>query len=165
VFSSDLSAVSNQLPISVEYPKDPAQLQYTQELLYKRIASAVNTKEGGLYFPIEVSTFQQYFTPGNPQKLRGVYRTVVDFGALPNAVPKSVPHNIPFDSEYTATRIYACATDPVTLTYIPIPWASTAATSNNISIQVTGTTVDISTGIDRSNFTRCTVVIEYTKNL
>lgn len=161
--SSDQPLVANQLPISVDFPQDPQEFINTISLLYKRIANSVNTKEGALYLPQELATFQQYFTPNDPQKLRNVYRKVIDFGALPNTAVKLVAHGIAFNSEFTTTRIYGSATDPVNLVYVPLPFADPTA-ANSISLFAGGTDVVVQTGANRSNFTRCTVVIEYVKN-
>jgi hypothetical protein len=166
-FSSDAPLVSNQLPISFEIPKDPKNLVEVLELLYKRIADAVNRKEGSLYQRQEVATFQQYYpfsvTDGT-FRFRPIYRRTVDFGMLPNAGTKSVAHGIAFTSQFTTTRIYGSATDPTNLTYIPLPYASPTL-ANNIELNVDGTNVNVITGVNRENFTRCSIVIEYSKFL
>jgi hypothetical protein len=164
MFSSDPALVSNQLPISLDFPKDPEEYSVFVQALLKRIANAVNTKEGALYVPQEVASFQQYFTAGNSQKFRNVYRKVVDFSALPNTGVKTVPHGIAFNSDFSTTRIYGSATDPVNLEYLPLPYADPDPTKC-ISLFVNGANVVIQTGSNRNSFTRCTVVIEYTKNL
>lgn len=164
MFSSDQPLLANALPISIDFHEEDDLIENIS-LLYKRIANSVNTKEGALYVPLETATFQQYFTPGEPQRFRPTYRKVIDFGPLPAAGVKSVAHGIAFNSECTMTCMYACATDPVALAYINIPFVSTVAINFQISMQVTATTVDIAVGSNRSNFTRCTVVLEYIKNL
>lgn len=163
MFSSDQPLVANQLPISVDFPSDQQEFLNTISLLYKRIANAVNTKEGALYLPQELATFQLYFTANDPQRLRNVYRKTIDFGVLPNATTKPMPHGIAFDSNFSTTRIYGSATDPVNLVYFPLPYASPVLL-NNIALRVDGPNVIIETGINRTNFTRCTVVLEYVKN-
>lgn len=163
-FSSDEPLVSNQLRLSVDFPEvsTPEFIPILDDM-YKRIADAVNTKEGALYIPIEDATFQLYFS-ADPQRLRNVYRKTIDFGALPNTATKSVPHGIAFTTEFTTTRIYGSATDPVNLSYLPLPYASPTP-ANNIELNVDGTNVNITTGSDRTLYTRTTVVIEYLKNL
>ena len=164
-YSSDQALQSNQLVVSYVYPKyDSPEFEDGLNNTYKKIADAVNTKEGALYIPTEQATFQLYFTPGDPQKNRPTYRMVVDFGALPNAGAKTVAHGILFDSQFTTTRIYASATDPTGLFYIPLPYASPTL-ADNIELSLDGTNVIITTGSDRTNFTRCTVVIEFLKSL
>lgn len=162
-FTSDMPFQTNQLPISIEFPTDPKLLQVTNTETYKRTANAVNTKASGLYLPQETASFQQYFTASNPMQNRDVYRKVIDFGALPNAGVKTVAHGIAFDTSSTLTHLYAAATDPVNLLYIPIPYASPTL-ANNIELSLDSTNVIITTGIDRSAFTICYVVIEWLKN-
>jgi len=162
-FTSDNPLQTNQLPISVEYPQDPKLLQVVNTETYKRTANAVNTKASGLYLPQEIASFQQYFTSGNPMQNRDVYRKVIDFGALPNAGVQTVAHGITFDANSTLTHLYAAATDPVNLLYIPIPYASPTL-ANNIEISLDATNVIITTGSNRSAFTICYVVIEWLKN-
>lgn len=123
----------------------------------------MNSKESGLYIPLESATFISYFTANNSQKFRNVYRKVIDFGSLPNSSSKSVAHGINFTSEFTMTRMYATATDPNNRVYIPIPYASPVSV-DSIGIYSDSTNVNIFTGTARSNFTRCYVVLEYVKN-
>ena len=169
LFSSDQALISNALPISVDFEDSEEELIPTISLLYKRIANSVNGKESALYMPVESSTFQQYFTPGNPQKFKNVYRKVIDFGALPNAGSKSVAHGITFDSNCTMTRIYGAATDPTSVdpdfTFIPLPYADPRALNFQAALSAGRTNVRVITGVNFSNFTRCTIVLEYTKNL
>ncbi len=132
------------------------------------IATIVNLKDTGYYTTQEFVNGQLYFP--NPDlnsstptaaTYRQVFRTTVNFGALPNAGTKSVPHNIQFTAGFSCTRIYATASDPVGLTYIPIPFADPAVSS--ISLSVDATNVNISTGDDKTNYTICYVVVEYIK--
>lgn len=161
-FSSDPALQANQLPISVQLPYEMEKFIPIMELLYKRIADAVNTKEGNLYNLIETAAFIQYFTENTPNVFRPVYRMTINFGALPNAGTKSVAHNIPFTSAFTTTRIYGSATDPMGLTYIPLPYASPTDASN-IELYVDAVNVNVITGSNRSNYTISYIVIEYTK--
>jgi len=162
-FSSDIPLQSNQLPISVDLPPEPEQLRTVLTDNYKRIANIMNTKEGSLYLTQELASYIQYFTPTEPFKNRNGYRKLVDFGALPNAGVKTVAHGITFNSESSLTRLYAAATDPVNLLYIPLPYASPTL-NRNIEISLDATNVIITTGINWSAFTRCYVVIEWLKN-
>lgn len=127
-----------------------------------------NVKDSGMYVDSEFVTSCQYFT--NPAlssataqspALRPVFRTVVNFGALPNAGTKSVAHNIAPTASFSFTRIYGCATTPST-SYIPLPYASTTLI-NNIELNADAVNVNITTGINRSAYTITYVVIEYIK--
>lgn len=163
-YSSDAALLSNQQSISLEVPKtDDPQFVNIMSLYLKRMADSLNTKEGALYLLDELATFQQYYTSGNPLVTRNVYRTTVNFGALPNTTTKSVAHGISFNTAFSTTRIYASATDPVGLVYLPIPYSS-ATLANNIELYVDSTNVNIITAADYSAYTICSVVIEYVKN-
>lgn len=164
MFSSDQPLISNSLPISFDLEDSGEDLVPIISLIYKRIANSVNGKESALYTLVESSTFQQYFTPNNPQKFRNVYRKVIDFGALPNAATKDVSHGIVFDTNSTMTRIYGASTDPTGVQFIPLPFAYPIA-ANNVAMFCTSTVIRVITGINYSNFTRTTIVVEYTKNL
>lgn len=172
-YSSDQPLLSNQLEISQDFPRDIEKYSETMvnlDLTYKKIANVVNTKIGGLYQPMELATFEQYPLrstispfPYLPNQFVNIYRKTIDFGALPNAGLKSVPHGINFTTACKGTRIYGCATDPVNLLYIPLPFASPTL-NKNIQLDIDGMNVNITTAIDYSAFTLCNVVIEFSKN-
>jgi hypothetical protein len=133
------------------------------------IALALNLKDTGYYIRQEFVNGQQYFpNPANNSStataasMRQVFRTTVNFGALPNNATKSVAHNIPITAGFSFTRIYATASDTTGLTYIPIPFVDTAG--NNIELYVDATNVNIITTSNRTNYNICYVVIEYIKN-
>lgn len=142
-----------------------------------RMAIAINLKESGYYNNANtdfVDGNQWFPNPAVSSSLastafRPEYRTVVNFGALPNGpmgpLTKSIPHNLPVNASYTWTRIYATATDPVGLTGIPIPFASPTLT-DAIAITVDALNVNITVDVtkDYSNYTICLVVLEYLKN-
>lgn len=156
-FSSDKSALQSQLPLSIELPEDQKEFRYEFNNLYQKIASSLNSKEGGLYVPEEKTTGQQYFDSSNPQKNKNVYRMVVDFGALPNTTSKSVAHNIVgWNDQFRLTRAYGAATDPNGLEALPIP-------NDGILLIINSTNVTVTTTSDRSAFTETTITIEYTK--
>lgn len=160
-FSSDPALLANQLPISVEFPKDFDRFLPILDLLYKRIANTVNTKEGGLYSKTEVAAFMQYFT-STPNEFRPVYRKVIEFGALPNAGIKQVAHGLAVTNTYRWVRIYGAATDPVALTGISLD-RSSPTLNENIKVDVDATNVTITTAINYSAYTSSQVVLEYTK--
>ena len=81
-FTSDPGLQANQLPISVDVPKDWDKFQEFIELWIKRNTNAVNTKEGGLYSLSEIFSFKQYFTINNPNVFRNVYRKTFDMVSL-----------------------------------------------------------------------------------
>lgn len=160
-YSSDNPQITNQLETTVDFEGSERLFKDTLTNAYRKVATSVNAKTGGLYQPQEISNSEQYFTPNNPQKLRNVYRMTVDFGGLPNNTTKSVSHGINFTSEFTLTKAYGASTDADSLLYIPLPYAS--ATGANIELLITASQVTIITNSNRSNFIITYVVIEYCK--
>jgi len=96
--SSFTGSESNFLPESYIFPEDNDE-EYDVKLrqYLNNIASAVNTKDSGLYTDEEVITGQQFIptystdTGGNVN-YRNVFRKVIDFGSLPNTGSKLVPY-------------------------------------------------------------------------
>jgi hypothetical protein len=139
------------------------------------IALSVNIRDAGYYDTQEFVNGQLFFpdktlssTSSTTPEFRQVFRTVVNFGALPNTATKSVAHGIDINTitdnnVYTFTRIYGCASDLTGYTYLPIPYASATA-ANIIELSVTSTNVVITTGTNRANYTVCYVILEYLKN-
>jgi len=77
-YSSNQPLFSNQLPISIEWPKD--QNRFLEELdnTYKRIADAVNTKVGSYFLLQELASFKRQYTLNNSFSFRSVYRYTYD---------------------------------------------------------------------------------------
>jgi hypothetical protein len=156
-FSSNIPSLQNQLPLSIELPKDPNELRDELNDVYQTIASAVNNKIGGLYVPQEKINSEQYFDLTNIQRFKSVYRMVVVFGALPNTAAKSVAHNISgWNSNFRLTMAYGAATDPIGLQALPIP-------NDGILLSVDATNVTVTTTSNLSAYTDTTIVVEYTK--
>lgn len=131
----------------------------TKDAAYYQLSEFVN---GQLYFPNPALLLQP--NPAQTPTERQVYRTVVDFGALPNATTKSVAHGIStIDATWSFTRIYGCASNQTSLTYIPIPYVSTSALNQNIELNADATNVNITSGIDRTSYNVTYVVLEYIK--
>jgi hypothetical protein len=131
------------------------------------MSTVLNTKDTGYYNLSQYSCGQLFFpnpaansTNTNAKNFRQVLRKVINFGTLPNAAVATVAHGITTTAFTQFTRIYACATDPADMEYLPIPYASSTA-ANNIELSVDNTNVTITTGSDRTAFTKCVVVLEY----
>lgn len=138
---------------------------------------SLNIRDAGYYVQTEFVNGQLYFadptlnslTPQQPI-FRQVYRTTINFGALPNAGTKQVPHNIdspstpiPAGSAITFTRIYGSSTDPIAQSYIPLPYASTVL-ANNIELFVDNEFVNVTTAVNYSAYTFTYIVVEYIKS-
>lgn len=160
-FSSDNPLVSNQVS-DTDFPDEWDEFQDVFSREWAKIIDVINSKEGALYTEAEVSTFQRYFDATDPQSTRNVYRRTINFGALPNATSKAVVHGVTLTSTARMTRIYGAATNPSTLEYIPLPFASTTL-NDNIILEANQQQVIITTAADYSDYKETTVVIEYTK--
>jgi hypothetical protein len=168
--------------VPTTYIWDPSQIQEIEgisnslkEFLIRQyqninsIALVLNSKDSAIYDTNEFVNGQIFFpdpalsssTTTVPQ-FRSVFRTVVNFGALPNAGLKSVAHDIPVNSAFTFTRIYGVASDTTGLTYLPLPFVDSAGI-NNIQLDVDATDVNITTTSDRTNYNVTYVVLEYLK--
>lgn len=91
-----------------------------------------------------------------------IYRKVVDFGALPNATIKGATFdNINAD---TFVKIEGIAMMTNNGSAITIPFADTSAATQSIAIFVNSTSISINTGsVNRSDYTKCYITLEYTK--
>lgn len=87
-FSSDTPLQSNQLEISIDFPRpDTEDFNNMLSLSYKRIVDSVNYKEGSLYTLKEIANFQRFFPNTNVSSdgtfnFRNGYRTTFDFVKL-----------------------------------------------------------------------------------
>lgn len=146
-----------------------------KELLVKlyqnvnQIALVLNIADKGIYPLSEFVNGQIWFpNPSNTSSTtitavnRQVFRTVINFGALPNIGTKSVPHNINPNSAFTFTRIYGCSTQPNT-SYIPLPYSSAADVAHNIELNADATDVNVITGADYHLYTITYIILEYIK--
>lgn len=134
------------------------------------ISLALNLKDTGYYTLQEFLNSQAFFpnpslttTTDSQPVYRQVFRTVVNFGTLPNAGTTTVAHNINVTSGYSFTRIYGAATNTARTSFIPLPFASPTL-NENIKLEVTNTDVSITTGIDRTAYTVTYVILEYIKS-
>lgn len=156
-FSSDQPFVSNQLPISIDYPKpDTPEFLNVLSLDRKRISDAVNTKEGALYLLDEIASFKQYFTQGNPQQNRNAYRKTFDLvnlngGNIGAGATVTTPHNISGIS--SAVLIYASCTT-ITSEFFTVVYPDIFLDATNINF----------TNPSAAILTQCYVVAEYLKN-
>lgn len=136
------------------------------------IALALNLKDTGMYNTSQFVNSQVFFpnpalnsSTAQTPEFRQVYRTVVNFGALPNAGTKTVPHNITCTTLTSFTRIYATASKPtVAFEYLPIPYSSATAVADNIELFVDATNVNIVTATNYSAYTITYVILEYLQN-
>jgi hypothetical protein len=130
------------------------------------IALATNLKETGYFLTQEFVTGSLYFNVNNDfNNTRPVYRTVVNFGALPSTGTKTVAHGIPnVTNTFSVVRIYGAATNPTSVDFIPIPYPSATSVTDQLELSADATNVYITTGgTDYSAYTTTYVIIEYIK--
>lgn len=130
------------------------------------ISIALNLKDSGYYFLKEFLNSQVFFPNPNvkfgQQNTRNVFRTVVNFGALPNTTSKTIHHGIDVSNGFSFTRMYGAASNQITMQYISLPYASSTL-ANNIQLDVDATYVTITTAADYSAYTITYVILEYIK--
>lgn len=157
---------NNLLPTTYIIPENVSEKDLVIGQYLNNIATATNTKDSGIYDAVETITGQSFLPTFSTQTganatYRTVFRLVIDFGALPNATTKSVAHGLTLGSTWSVTKLYGAATDPST-SFIPLPYASTTL-ANNIELNMDATNVNVTTGIDRTGYTRCFIIVEYIK--
>ncbi len=140
-------------------------------LILNKMALALNNKVTGIYTQTQFVTGKTWYpdpalssaTSKIPVQ-RMIFGIVVPFGALPDTATKTVAHGITFPAAntYQGVQIYACATDQTGVVQIPIPYASPVLV-NNIELFIDGTNVSITTGSDRTAFTKTDVYFEFIK--
>lgn len=163
--SSDQPLLSNQLPESLDFTFDNDPIQ-SMGLYLKRTANILNTKQGGIYLPIENANFNQFFTPNEPFVLRNGYRKLFDMvalngGPLAPGANYSFPHGIMGITMFT--RIYGTATNSDTpVSYLPLPYVPDAP-NRGITIWFDPTDVNISIGSTQTALTQCYIIGEYLK--
>jgi len=130
---------------------------------------ALNDKTGGYYTLNQFVTGNTYFpdTVGTgvavgliQSEYRPSTRIVINFGALPNAGTKSVPHGITVTADTSWVLIMGTATDPIGLTGIPIPYASSVA-ADIVELYVDATNVNVTTNGNLTNYTTTLIVLEF----
>lgn len=157
------------VPLDYIIPSDVGQKDVVLRQYFNNIASALNYREIGTY-PEELTITGKQWIPlfsnvsTQSANYRPVFRMTVDTGALANAGTTSTAHGITFTSNDSATMIYGAATDPAGLNYLPLPFASPTL-ANNISVTIDSTNVNITTGSNRTAFTRSFVVVEFIRQV
>lgn len=137
----------------------------------KKISNAVNIREIGWFLDQELLSGKAFIPGindasdgGTNQQFRTVLRKVVDCGALPNTGTKTVPHGITIDANFTLIDLYGAATDPTNLISFSLD-RSAPTLAQQVSIFLDANNINITTGSNRSSFTRSFIVIEYIQEL
>lgn len=162
-FTSDPALQVNQLPQSIDFPKDQDKFLEVLTNTYKRIADNVNGKEGGQFSFVEQFNSQQIFSK-TPNIFRNVYRKCFDMvmqngGPILNGATVSMPHNI--NGIVAPTHIYGSATNSDSpISYVPLPYVTTTG-SDQIQIYATATNVVLINA--STTLTQAYIYLEYVK--
>lgn len=158
------NAQSAFLSTSTVWPEDPSQLSYTLTFRDSQLANAVNIRDISLYDLVEVINGQQFFDTTSQQKKRIAFRKVFNIGAVGSGATVDTPTGI--TGVTTFTRIYGVG-QVSTTQWRPIPYVSTAAVNQQVSIEVLDIAgvqnIEIVSGAAATAFTNVIVVLEYLK--
>lgn len=160
--SGPINSLGLFLPTNVTFSEDQQQFLIQITNVYSQIARFINLREVSLYNLQEAQTGQQWFS-SNVQQNKGGYRTVINFGALPNNSTKSVPHGISITPSTVFTHIYGTGSSSNTA-FIPIPYVNVATPTDGVAIIVGTTNVSITTTTANWVNYNAVVVLEYLKN-
>lgn len=167
--NSDPALLINQLPLSIEFPKDQDKFIEQLTLVYKRIVNTVNTKEGGLYSSQEFFSNQQYSLT-DPSTFKNVYRKCFDMTLVAGistpintGMTRTITHGI--SGIVQAVHIYGAAknSDP-TPKFIPLPYVSASTLTDQVQIYATSTDIVLVNGSSQTTLTQATIVLEFLKN-
>lgn len=130
------------------------------------LLKVVDTVEDNNMHPVTSNAVAESQSYSTTEQLTGgkwidgkpIYRKVIDFGALPNNTTKSVGHNIA--NLDTVVSFHGIAYDGSY--YIPIPYVNTTS-SDSIALYMNNNSIVLKTGIDRTSYTKCHLIVLYTK--
>lgn len=156
--TSDIALRVNQLPVTIEIPKDQKEFYDFLYLHFKRISNSVNTRTGGLYSLNEQYNSNQYYTPNNPNIFRNVYRKTLDLvqlnaGNIGAGATVVFPHGI--TGLVNSALIYASCTS------IDVPPKFFTVVYPNVFLDIVNVhfTNPLATVLSQ-----CVVIAEYLKN-
>ena len=88
-----------------------------------------------------------------------VFSKVVSLGAMPNTTTESVAHGL------TGVTFLPGCTGMADngSNFIPLPYVSTTAVANHIQVQIDGTNIKLTSGVDFSSYTSGYYVLKYKK--
>ncbi|HVW99260.1 MAG TPA: hypothetical protein VHA52_02300 [Candidatus Babeliaceae bacterium] len=126
------------------------------------IILSLNIKDSGYYLNQQFVTGSLFFnTNNNFTQLRPVYRTVVNFGTLPDNTTKSIAHGITnLGTSWSLVRLDVLSTNPDT-TSIHIPGFDPSDITKPINAWFDTKNVTIQTKSNMTAYTTTWVIIEY----
>lgn len=157
--SSQPSQPSAFVGVFRNFNVDPEQLRNLLTTYWVEHSNAINLREIGLYDLVEQVTGQQFFIANDPLKKRFGYRRAYQFGSIAAGATSTQAHGLTNVTIYT--HIYGTAV--TTAENIPLPYVSTAALNQQVSLRVVGANIEIINGAGANNITSAIVVLEYLK--
>lgn len=140
------------------YPDDESELLVKLTSLHTDVANAINIREISLYQDGQAMlTGQQFSVAGSNQAKRTSYRKVFYFGAIVAGATLNIPHGITTLVQLT----HAYGTCVTAADFRPIPYTSTVAAGQQISLRVTPPNIEIINGPGCPDIISGIVVIEY----
>lgn len=141
--------------------EEDGQLIYQLKDAHYNNALCINSREIAYYPLLEILSGRQYFTNGNPQSYRGVFRQTYVVPPIATGAVGTFAHNITGAQEFV--QIYATVKTDVPDSR-PVPYASTVAVNQQISLTIGAVNIVIVNGAASPNITGGSVVLYYTKN-
>ena len=128
---------------------------------YRKLSKKVNEKERGFYpQELEILNDQRFFTIGDPQNYRSVFRKVFSFGAIAPGAALNIAHGIAGITDFT--RLYGTIITSVPDNR-PLPYVDTILIANQVSLLRNGINIVITNGAAAPNIISGIVVCEYLK--
>ena len=157
-----INAETAYLPTTTVFPKDDEQRLIEMTSNYTAIAQAVNVREIALYQNGQPTITGQLFSdPGFQVAKKLVYRQMYYIGAIAPGATLTVAHGITGLVQFT--HMYGTVVTNA-VDYRPIPFASTAAFNQQISLGADSTNFYVSNGAGAPAITSGIVVLEYLLN-
>jgi hypothetical protein len=155
------NSIAPFLPVNQTFSQDWSQFLLQITKFYSDAGYTINAREIAFFDLIELPTGQQWFNTANTQIKRNGFRKTYNFSTIAAGATLNIPHGLTNIS--TFTHIYGTATT-VTPTYLPLPYVSTVAAANNVSLTVDNTNIIIINGAAAANISSGIIVLEYLKN-
>ena len=156
------------LPTTTVFPREFDEFNIRMTTIYTQMAQNINNKESGLFEATELLNGQQWFqVPGTQQSVgqsevrRQAFRQVYSIGAISAGATSTTAHGITGVTSFTNIQGTCVTSQP---DYRPLPYVSTVALNQQISLTVDATNITIINGAASPNITSAIVVLEYLKN-
>jgi len=155
---SPIDSKGNFVDTSILFPDEEKQFKYVLRDNHFTIATAINNREISMYPLQEILCGKLYYTDGNPQKFRDVFRKTFKLGAIPAGTTKTIPHGVSGITEMLP--ILGDAKSSTRFFNLPYPAIVLAEV---IEVYATSTDIIIKLGASAQAIVSGTIVLEYIK--